>query len=161
VIDMKKILVSVVVVAIVLIAVAAVALAAVDARTPAEIVAGLTGKSVDEVTAAREDGQTYGAQAAAAGQLESFQTARLEQYKLRLDEAVKNGQITQTRADELYAAMKTRIEACEGDGSGLGNGARGGLGMGLGQGQGQGARAGLGQGNGRGRMGGGCGLPVR
>ena len=146
---MKKVLIVVVVLAV-LAAGTTVALAA-GAQTPAEIVSDLTGKSVEDVTEAREAGETYGEQAADAGKLDEFKDARLEQYKLALDEAVKEGRITQAQADELYAAMEARMEACTGDGigagCGLGNGAGGGFGRGNGAGQGLGF----------GRMGGGCG----
>lgn len=63
-----------------------------------------------------------------------------------LDEAVKEGRITQERADQLYAAMEQRMEACLGTGenAGLcsGNG-MGGFGM-----NGQGKGLGMGRQNG-------------
>ena len=153
---MKKVLVVVVVLAL-LAAGTTVALAAGPAQTPAEIVSDLTGKSADDVTEARADGETYGEQAADAGKLDEFKEARLEQYKLALDEAVKEDRITQAQADELYAAMEARMEACTGDGSGAGCG----LGRGNGEGCGLGRGNGAGQGLGCGRMGGGCGrLPA-
>ncbi len=147
---MKKLMIVVVVLAVLAVGTTA-ALAAGEVQTPAEIVSDLTGQPLDDVTDAREAGETYGAQAADAGKLDEFKKARLEQYKLALDEAVKEGRITQAQADELYAAMEARMEACTGDGigagCGLGNGAGGGLGRGNGAGQGLGF----------GRMGGGCG----
>ena len=143
---MKKVLIVVVVLAVLAVGTTA-ALAAGEVQTPAEIVSDLTGQPLDDVTDAREAGETYGAQAADAGKLDEFKKARLEQCKLALDEAVKEGRITQAEADELYAAMEARMEACTGDGSGAG--------CGLGRGNG------AGQGLGFGRMGGGCGrLPV-
>ena len=151
---MKKVLIVVVVLAV-LAAGTTVALASGVAQTPAEIVSDLTGKPVEDVTEAREAGETYGEQAADAGKLDEFKEARLEQCKLALDEAVKEGRITQAQADELYAAMEARMEACIGDGSGAGCGLGNGAGCGLGRGNG------AGQGLGFGRMGGGCGrLPV-
>jgi len=157
VIQMKKTVVSVIIVAIIVVAVAAVAFAATESQTPAQILAGLTGKSVEEVTAARTAGTAYGAQAAAAGQLEAFQAARLEQFKLRLDEAVAAGQLTQAEADARYAAMAERIENCDGTGNNLGGGfgARGGNGLRDGSGvctggMGGGFGAGLGTCGGRG-----------
>lgn len=138
---------------VMLIGLTSVAFAAGIVQTPAEIVAGLTGKSVEEVTAAREDGITYGAQAAEAGKLDEFKDERLALMKSRLDEAVANKELTQAEADEIYARMAERMENCTGDGSGQGarNGGRGnGGGCGMGGGR-------MGQGFGRGN-GGGCGM---
>jgi hypothetical protein len=118
---LKKITVLITVIAVML-AGATVALASDVFKTPAEIVSDITGKPVDEVTQARSEGVTYGAQAAAAGKLEEFKDERLEQYKLRLDEAVKAGRITQEEADKLFAAMHARITECDGVGSGAGCG---------------------------------------
>lgn len=138
---MKKIIVIIAIVAVMLIG-STVALAATAAKTPPEIVSDLTGKTVEQVTDARQDGKTYGAQAADAGKLEAFKQERLAQYKLALDAAVKEKRLTQAEADKLYDAMKARMETCTGNGTGmgagngcgLGNGARGqGRGMGLGR----------------------------
>lgn len=138
---MKKLMVIIAVVAVMLIG-TTVALAATAAKTPAEIASGLTGKTVEQVTDARKAGKTYGAQAADAGKLEAFKQERLAQYKLALDEAVKEKRLTQAEADKPYDAMKARMENCTGNGTGmcagngcgLGNGARGtGRGMGMGR----------------------------
>ncbi len=130
-----------IVAAVALLLVATVALAEVNWKTPAKIVSDLTGKTADQVQADRQAGQSYGAQAAAAGELSEFQQERLAQYKLWLDEAVKSGQMTQDEADKLYEAMSTRMEACIGAGNGNGFG----YGM-MGRGM-----------MGTGRFGGGCG----
>lgn len=143
---MKKTVLIIGIVMVMLIGLTSVAFAAGIVQTPAEIVAGLTGKSVEEVTAAREDGVTYGAQAAEAGKLEEFKDERLALMKSRLDEAVANKDLTQAEADEIYARMAERMENCTGDGSGrVSNGGRG---MGGGR---------MGQGFDRGN-GGGCGM---
>lgn len=148
---MKKTVLIIGIVMVMLIGLTSVAFAAGIVQTPAEIVAGLTGKSVEEVTAAREDGVTYGAQAAEAGKLEEFKDERLALMKSRLDEAVANKDLTQAEADEIYANMTERMENCTGDGSGRGQGAgNGGRGMGGGGRMGQG----FGRGNGGGM--GGC-----
>ncbi len=147
---MKKITVLIAVIAVML-AGATVALASDVFKTPAEIVSDITGKPVDEVTQARNEGVTYGAQAAAAGKLEEFKDSRLEQYKLRLDEAVKAGRITKAESDSAYAAMQARMAECDGNGSGAGCGLR----MGLKNGRGAGAGNGMGRGSVIGR--GGCG----
>ena len=149
--NMKKTIAIIALAVVLLVGTATVALAADGWKTPAETVAGITGKTVDQVQDARQDGVTYGAQAAAAGKLDQFKDERLAQYKLRLDEAVKAGRLTQAEADKLYDAMKTRMAACTGNGTGVGNGA--GCGMGGGMGRGQGGGLGRGMGNGAG-----CGM---
>lgn len=116
----KKPLIALSILVVMIISLSSVAFAAGIVKTPAEIVAGLTGKTVDQVTVDRQNGTTYGAQAKAAGQLEAFQDQRLEQYKITLDEAVKNKEMTQSQADELYANMKLRLESCDGTGTGSG-----------------------------------------
>lgn len=151
---MKKILLIIGIVMVMVIGLASVAFAAGIVQTPAEIVAGLTGKSVEEVNAARENGATYGEQAAEAGKLEEFKDERLALLKSRLDEAVANKELTQAEADAIYARMAERMENCTGDGSGCAAG-NGGCGLGGGRGMGQG----FGRGNGGGcGMGGGRGL---
>lgn len=112
-------------------------------KTPAEIVSDLTGDSVEDVTEARANGETYGKQAADADKLDEFKEERLAQYKLALDEAVKEGRITQEQADRLYAAMEQRMEACTGTGAGAG--ARAGNGIGGFGTNGQGRGLGIGR----------------
>lgn len=145
---MKRIVVVFTILAVMLIG-ATVAFASGVIKTPAEIVSGLTGKPVDDVTEARRNGQTYGKQAAAAGKLEEFKAERLAQYKLALDEAVKDGRITAAQADKLYAAMEQRMKTCTGTGSGNGSCAGNGMG-GFG-------RNGCGRGMGTGIQNGSCG----
>lgn len=151
---MKKTIVIIALAAVLLVGSATVALAVDGWLTPAEVLAGLTGKTPDEVQAARAAGQSYGEQAAAAGKLEAFNDERLDQYKLRLDEAVKAGRITQADADKLYAAMKARVEACDGTCDNTSGGL--GAGAGLGRGNGLGNGAGLGMGRMAGGNCGGC-----
>ncbi len=127
---MKKPLIALSILVVMIISLSSVAFAAGIVKTPAEIVAGLTGKTVDQVTEARQNGTTYGAQAKDAGELEAFQDQRLEQYKIALDEAVKNNEMTQAQADTLYNNMKLRLESCDGTGTGSGNGLRNGSGAG-------------------------------
>ena len=137
---MKRKMIAIVA-AVALLLVATVALAEVNWKTPAQIVSGLTGKTVDQVQADRQAGQSYGAQAAAAGELSQFQQECLAQYKQWLDEAVKSGQMTQAEADILYETMNSRMAACVGadNANGLGYGM---MGRGM---------------MGTGRFGGGCG----
>lgn len=128
---------------------------AATAKTPAEIAAGLTGKTVEAVTAERAAGKTYGTIAKDAGKLDEFKAQMLEQKKIILDQRVKDGIITQQQADELYSAIKTRMAFCDGTGTGSGMGMGRGRGMGMGAGMGRGA----GMRSGGGLCGGaGCGL---
>ncbi|MBK5241236.1 hypothetical protein [Clostridium sp.] len=126
-----------------------VVFAAVAAKTPAEVAAGLTGKTVEEVTTERTAGKTYGTIASEAGKLEEFKAESLLQKKQVLDQRVKDGNLTQEAADEIYNSIVTNQETCDGTGSaGIGkmNGA------GFGQGRGQGMGKGSGQGNGAGMV---------
>ena len=118
----KKLLVVLTIVTTILVAFASVSFAASVYGSPAEIIAGLTGKSVDDVYAAREAGETFGQQAADAGELEAFQTARLELMKERLAQLVKDGRLTQEEADARLAQITAAIAACDGTGDGSGSG---------------------------------------
>jgi len=137
---------------------------AATARTPAEIAAGLTGKSVEALCQERAAGQTYGAIAKEAGKLEEFKTQMLEQKKIILDQRVAEGKITQEQADAVYNNIKNNQASCNGDGNaqmgknaglglgqgnGMGNGKGYGLGTGSGAGMHNGSGSGLGQGRGR------------
>lgn len=61
---------------------AGTAYAAVITKTPADIAASVTGKSVSDVVQERASGKTYGTIAKDAGKLEEFQAQMLEQKKL-------------------------------------------------------------------------------
>ncbi|HEY5466756.1 MAG TPA: hypothetical protein VIL27_06980, partial [Clostridia bacterium] len=149
---MKKSIVAISVLVVAMMSLASVTFAASVIKSPAEIVSGLTGKTVEEVTAARQEGATYGAQAVAADQLDAFQQQRLDAYKASLDDAVANQKMTQAQADNLYANMQLRVDACDGTGIGAGSGVGMGAGRGTGTGicGGTGAGTGLGQGTGSG-----------
>jgi len=136
--------------------------AATEYKTPAEIVAGLTGKTVDEAVADRQAGTPYGAQAKDADKLAEFQAERLELCEQNLDQAVLDGQMTQEEADQRIEDMALRMEDCEGTGTGAGAGQGSGNGTGLcdGSGLGQNVERGSGMGMGRGAgsgAGAGCG----
>jgi len=147
------------VVTLLVIGLSTAAFAATDYKTPAEIVAGLTGKTVDEATADRQDGTSYGAQAQDADKLDEFQTERLEMYKQYLDQAVLDGKLTQAEADKLLEEMDLRMEDCDGtgtgicDGTGAGQNSERGNGTGMGMGMGRGAGNGTGTGFGNGACG--------
>lgn len=113
------------------------------AMTPAEIAAGLTGKSVEALNQERAAGKTYGTIAKDAGKLEEFKSQMLEQKKLILDQRVAEGRFTQERADAIYNSIKTNQANCDGTGNAkIGKNA----GAGFGQGQGNGMGKGLGKG---------------
>jgi len=120
---------------------------------PAEIVAGLTGQSVDSVIAEKnESGETYGAIADKAGVLDQFQSQMQEQKKAVLAERVAAGSMTQERADDIIAKMETNQANCDGSCSG---------GAGMGMGAGFGNAAGNHRGNGQNGSGSGLGICTR
>jgi len=130
---------------------AASAAYAATTKTPAEIAAGLTGKSVEALYQERAAGQTYGSIANEAGKLEEFKTQMLEQKKIILDQRVADGKLTQERADAIYNAMQSNQADCDGTGKArMGKNAGLGLGQGNGMGNGRGAGAGAGSCNGLG-----------
>ena len=127
------------------------AFAASDFATPAEVLASLTGKTVEAVVAEKvETEKTYGTLASEAGELDEFKAEVIELKKNQLAERVAAGTMTQERADEITAIMLENQENCDGTGTGN-DGVR--LGAGFGQGSGNmkgnggGAGAGAGQGN--------------
>ncbi|MGD9569176.1 MAG: hypothetical protein AB7V48_12865 [Sedimentibacter sp.] len=128
---------------VVLAATSLTAFAFTGVSTPAEIVANLTGKSVEEVTEEKfESDKTYGQIAYDEGLWEEFNEEMLNSKKAFLDEKVADGTLTQEEADEIYTNILERQEYCNGNGTGgyggmmgygFGNGGRG---QGLGQGRG-------------------------
>jgi len=129
---------------------------ATGSTTPAGNLSTLTGKSLEQVTAERASGKTYGTIASEAGKLDEFKTENLEQRKGILDQRVKDGYLTQAQADAAYDAMKANQATCDGTGSAR-MGQRNGSGSGSGSGQGMGMGAGQRNGGGRG-MNAGCRL---
>jgi len=124
---------------------------AATVKTPAEIAAALTGKTVEEVNNSRAAGDTYGSIANDAGKLDEFKVQMLEQKKAILDQRVKDGTLTQQQADEIYSAIKNNQATCDGTGNaqlGRKYGAGFGSGAGKGQGMGKGMGRGAGMGNG-------------
>ena len=124
-----------------LLGVTGTAFAAVTGKTPAEITAGLTGKTVEQVTAESAAGKTYGTIADEAGKLEEFKAETLEQKKAILDQRVADGNLTQAQADAIYNSLKANQATCDGTGSAIGKTA----GAGFGLGQGRGMRQGMGR----------------
>lgn len=140
---------------LVLSALSATALAAAAYGSPAEAVAGLTGKTLDDVIAEKtETGKTYGQLANDAGVLDEFKAALLEIKKDILAAKVAEGKMTQEQADEILAAIAENQANCDGTGGaklgqgcGAGFGANGG-GVGNGNGyKGQNSQGGKGQGS--------------
>ena len=124
------------------------------ASTPAEIAAGLTGKTVEELSQERANGKTYGTIANEAGKLDEFKQQMLENRKAILDQRVKDGRMTQENADRIYNQIEENMSDCDGTGSaGMGRGCGIGKGNGNGNGNGNGARFGGGNGMGCGMRG--------
>ncbi len=124
------------------------AFAAADYQSPAEIIAGLTGKSVDEIVEIRNTTEkTYGTIANDEGKLQDFQKEMLLNKKAILDQRVKDGILTQAEADEIYEAIENNQVNCDGSGSN-GSGKRMGAGFGKMMGNGNGQGFGRGQCNG-------------
>lgn len=116
------------------------AFAASSYSTPAEAVAGLTGRTLEDVTSERyETGKTYGTIANDAGKLDEFQTEMLQAKKDILASRVEAGSITQERADEIIAVVENNQATCDGTGS-LKAGQRMSAGFGRMNGNGQGMR---------------------
>jgi len=94
------------------------AFAASTYKTPAEAAAGVTGKTVGEVIAEKnESGKTYGAIAKDAGKLEEFKKENLEIKKDILEKKVNDGTLTQEKADEILKAIEENQANCDGTGS--------------------------------------------
>ena len=115
---------------------AGTAFAAVTGQTPAQITAILAGKTVEQVTAKRATGKTYGTIAKKTGKLDEFKAATLEQKKLILDQRVADGNLTQEQADTIYNRLATNQATCDGTGSAaIGKSMGAGFGRGMGNGQ--------------------------
>lgn len=138
-------------------------------KTPAEAVAGLTGKTVENVIVERQEAnKTYGKIADEAGKLDEFKKEILQIKKDNLDAQVKEGKITQEKADMIIKAIEENQANCDGTGSqkmgqkenarfgsnGLGQGLGGEakVGQGRGQAEGQGQIQGKDRGQGQGGM---------
>ncbi|NLN48032.1 MAG: DUF2680 domain-containing protein, partial [Clostridiales bacterium] len=114
-------------------------------NSPAEVLAAVTGKTVDKVVAERrETGKTYGTMAKDAGSLEEFRKEMLEMKKAVLQDRVKDGTITQGKADEILSRIEENQLNCDGSGCMM-DGER--MGMGFGR-MGMGGRLNGGQFNG-------------
>ena len=110
---MKKKVISVIG-AVLAIAVISVSVYAASAySTPAEALAGLTGRTASEAAALRQEtGDRYCDIAADEGVLDEFKAAVLEMKKDIISQRVEEGILTQERAGELIR----RMENCDGTG---------------------------------------------
>jgi len=144
--NIKKLILSIAVVSVLS---TSVVFGVVATKSPADITAGLTGKTVEAVTKERTAGKTYGTIAKEAGKLDEFKTESLKQKKVILDQRVKDGKLTKAQADKIYNDIKTNQTTCDGTGSAK-IGKMNGVGFGQGQGQGRGMGKGSGQCNGAG-----------
>lgn len=106
------------------VAVAAIAATSVTAfaasaySTPAEAVAGITGRTEESIISERqESGKAYGTIAAEAGKLTEFQAAMLELRKENLAAQVAAGTITQEREDEILKTIEENQSVCDGTGT--------------------------------------------
>lgn len=117
--------------------------------TPAEILAGLTERTVESVIEERaESGKTYGTLANEAGLLTEFKAASLALKTDILTEEVELGTLTQEEADSIIASIQAYQAWCNGTGTGYGYGT--GTGYGYGWGMGHGGGHGRGHGGGHG-----------
>lgn len=168
--SMKRYAAAIIAAVLILVAGSVTAFAASQYATPAEAVAGLSGREVQSVIDERaQTGKTYGTIAKEAGLLDKFKAEMLEIKKGTLAERVAAGTMTQEQADAVIARIEENQANCDGTGTGLGRngtglGAASGFGKGNGQGRGQngtGLAAGSGQGRGQSSRGTGNGLRDR
>ncbi|MBN4056487.1 MAG: hypothetical protein COA82_06160 [Alkaliphilus sp.] len=75
-------------------------------QSPSEVLAGITGKTTEEVVELRGEGSTFGHLAVELEVWEEFKQANLEARKARLEYMVEEGKITQEKADEILAAIE-------------------------------------------------------
>jgi len=136
------------------------AFAASNYMTPAEITAGLTGRTVENVVAEKfENGTTYGQLAENAGKIDEFKNQMLENKKAILSQRVFEGTMTQEESDEIIAALEKNQTTCDGTGSSkIGQTFGANFGGMMGNGQGHGKGLGNGQGSSRNQNGNGLGL---
>jgi hypothetical protein len=116
------------------------AFAASQYSTPAEVLAGLTGREVQSVVDERvQKGKTFGTMAKDAGVLDEFKTEMLQVKKDKLAECVVAGTLTQEQADAIIAKIVSNQAVCDGSGAGCGlDNARPRIGLGSNHGCGQG-----------------------
>lgn len=99
-------------------AVGMTAFATTQYSTPAEIVANLTGTTVQSVVEEKnETGKTYGAIADENGKLDEFKSLNLQTKKDSVAKQVSAGTITQKEAASIVAAIEANQATCDGTSS--------------------------------------------
>lgn len=107
---------------------ASTAFAATSQTTPAEILAGLTGKTTQNIwQERRESGKSFGTMASESGVLGKFQTENREARQARLNEHVAEGRFTKEEAAKIMADFDKRQADCS-KGDCTSQGKRGGMG---------------------------------
>ena len=102
----------------VLVAASITAFAAPNCKTPAEVVAGITGRPVESVMEEKkEQNKSYGTIASEAGKLEEFKEEMLEVKKENLTAKVEAGTITQEQADATIQKLEENQAVCDGTGN--------------------------------------------
>lgn len=145
------------IVVLALVAMSITAFAVTTNQTPAELLAEITGRTVESVRAQKiESGSTYGGVANQAGVLEQFRNRMLELKKSIIDERVAEGTMTQEEANTILEAIEEHQLTCDGTGTsqnlgrefnlGFGGFSGNRNGSGDGNGMGQGMKGGLGNG---------------
>lgn len=111
----KKVLLAFVMV--VLIGSVGVSVLAKNNVDPAESLAKVTNKTVEEVREARNNlEKTYGQIAKDAGKLEAFKLERNQVRKDHIQAKVAEGKISQSEADDFIAQREARQATCDGSG---------------------------------------------
>ena len=131
--------------------------AAAKYDSPQEALAGMTGKTTEQIVEKKAmENKSYGAIAAEEGKLEEFKVEIMERKREVIQERVAEGILEQEDADAILERIQERQETCIGEGN-VGEGMMKGLGTRLGNGpqngEGKGAKVGSGirNGNGSGR----------
>lgn len=89
--------------------------------TPAEVLAGITGRSLESTIAERaEKGNTYGTMAKDAGVLTEFREEMLQLKMEILAAGVAAGTLTQEEADEMSALLASHLDNCDASARGRG-----------------------------------------
>lgn len=93
--------------------------AASSYQTPGEALAGLTGQTVEQVIAEKQEtNKSYGTMAAEAGKLDEFKAEAMEMKVEKINAQVAAGKVTQEKADTVINAIQERQRDCDGTCSG-------------------------------------------
>lgn len=104
-------------------------------RTPAEITAELTERSVDDIIKEIvETGKAFSTIAEEAGKIKEFKEESLKSQEAVINSRVESGLISQNEADQILSQFKSYQDNYNGYGYGYGYGYGCGMGMGMGYG---------------------------